>query len=72
MLADKTIEERLAALEAAVQELQNLVRKPAPARNWWEQTFGSISDIQAFEEAMEYGRAFRYADRLPDEPGEQK
>lgn len=68
MSAEKTVEERLAALEAAVQELQNLVRAPSP--NWWEKAFPPITDVQAFEEAMEYARAFRQADRPPDEPGE--
>jgi hypothetical protein len=70
MPEEKTVEERLAALEAAVHELQDLLRSRPPAPNWWETAFGSISDRQAFHEAMEYGRAYRHADRPPDEPGE--
>jgi len=69
MSAEPTIEQRLAALEAAVKELQSRLPVPTPDPKWWEKT-GPITDVEAFDEAMEYGRAFRYADRPPDEPGE--
>jgi hypothetical protein len=73
MPTEATIEQRLAALEAAVRELQALVAPPArtPAPNWLEKVIGSISDHEAFQEALEYGRAYRHADRPADEPGEQ-
>jgi len=38
--------------------------------SWLEQVAGSISDEAAFEEALEYGRAYRQADRPSDEVGE--
>jgi len=66
------LEERLAALERAVAEIQlRLAGAPAPG-NWIEKMTGSISDVEAFREATEYGRAFRHADRPPDEPSEQQ
>ena len=71
MSAEPTIEQRLAALEAAVKELQSrLPPPPVAAPNWLDKVIGSVSDSEAFEQALEYGRAYRYADRPPDEPGE--
>jgi hypothetical protein len=70
MPTEPTIEQRLAALEAAVKEIQERLGRPAAAERWWEK-IQPVEDIEAFEEAMEYGRAYRYADRPPDEPGEQ-
>ena len=68
MSEQPTIEQRLGALETAVRELQS--RLPAPAPNWLDQVIGPIGDLEAFQEALEYGRAYRYADRPPDEPSE--
>ena len=54
-----TIEERLAAVEAAVAELREhrLIQPPAP--DWLEQVVGSFQDEPAFEEVLAYGRAIR-------------
>ena len=59
MAVNKTIEERLAAVEAAVAELQKhrLIQIPAP--DWLEQVIGSFQDEPAFEEVLAYGRAIR-------------
>jgi hypothetical protein len=67
MTADETIEERLAALEATVAQLQRqiLVLKAGP--NWLDRVIGSVTDEEAFREALEYGRAYRQSDRPPDE-----
>jgi hypothetical protein len=70
MSTESTIEQRLAALEAAVKEILDRLGPPPAAERWWEK-FGPVSDLEAFREAMEYGRAYRNADRPPDEPGEQ-
>jgi hypothetical protein len=52
-----TIEERLAALEAAITELRDhrVIQPPAP--DWLEQVVDSFQDEPAFEEALAYGRA---------------
>lgn len=73
MSEQPTIEQRLAALEAAIRDLQQavLVQSRTPDPEWWK-NIGPISDREAFEEAMEYGRAYRNADRPPDEPGEEQ
>ena len=70
MSAEKGIEERLLALESAVAGLQfRLSRTAGP--DWIDKITGSITDDEAFREALEYGRAFRHADRPEDEPGQQ-
>jgi hypothetical protein len=59
MSVNATIEDRLAAVEAAVTELQKhrLIQTPAP--DWLEQVIGSFQDEPAFEEVLAYGRAIR-------------
>jgi hypothetical protein len=65
MAEKKSIEQRLAALEEAVRELQSRL-PPVPAEKWWEK-IPPVSNLEAFEKAMEYGREYRYADRPSDE-----
>lgn len=59
MPLNATIEERLAAVEAAVAELREhgVIQPPAP--DWLEQVVGSFQDEPAFEEVLAYGRAIR-------------
>ncbi len=59
MPVNATIEERLAAVEAAVAELRDhrLIHPPAP--DWLERVIGSFQDEPAFEEVLAYGRAIR-------------
>jgi len=66
------IEQRLAALERAVADIQRQLASTLPPDNWIEKLTGSITDVEAFRQAMEFGRAFRHADRPPDEPDEQQ
>jgi hypothetical protein len=69
MLDEKVIEQRLAALERTVAELQRRLDSVSVSTNWIEKVTGSVSDVAAFREALELGRALRHADRPPDEPG---
>ena len=59
MPVNATIEERLAAVEAAIAELRehHVIQPPAP--DWLEQVTGSFQDEPAFEEVLAYGRAIR-------------
>jgi hypothetical protein len=66
MPADATIEERLAALEAAVAELRNHLLIQPPTPDWLEQVIGSFKDEPAFDEVIAYGRAIRKGE-LSDE-----
>jgi hypothetical protein len=67
MSTQEQIEQRLAVVEAAVRELQRLTASGAPTPNWLERVAGSMKDEPAFEEVLEYGRAFRQADRPPED-----
>jgi hypothetical protein len=63
MLDEAVLERRLATVEHAVADIQRrLAAAPANA-NWLDKVTGSISDEEAFLEALEFGRASRNADR---------
>jgi hypothetical protein len=57
--ANLSIEERVAALEAAVANLQ---QRSAQNHNWVEQLSGSFKDEPEFEAVLAYGRAIRQGD----------
>ena len=64
MSMEPSIEQRLAAVETAVAELQRCFDSaPKAANNWVERFTGSFKDEPAFAEVVEYGRAIRIADR---------
>ena len=63
MLDKITLEKRLVTLEQAIKELQDKLESSATSPNWLEKLTGSISDEEAFLQALEYGRAFRQADQ---------
>jgi hypothetical protein len=61
MSINTSVEERLAAVEAAISELQKQIATPQPT-NWLQQITGSFKDEPAFEEVLAYGRAIRQGD----------
>jgi hypothetical protein len=66
MSDDAVLKRRLAAVEQAVADIQRRLA-PIPANvNWLDKVAGSISDEEAFLEALELGRAYRDADRPCD------
>lgn len=69
MLDENIVERRLLTLEQAVSELQSKV-EDKPSENWLDKMIGSISDEEAFLEALEYGRTFRKSGKLTDEDSE--
>jgi hypothetical protein len=71
MLDETTFERRLITLEQAVSDLQRKVDSKPTSENWLQKLIGSISDEVAFLEALEYGRAFRQADKSISESDEQ-
>ncbi len=59
MPVNRTIEGRLAAVEAVVAELRDHLLAQPPAPDWLEQVIGSFKDEPAFDEVVTYGRAIR-------------
>jgi hypothetical protein len=55
----KTIEERLAQLEAEVASLKNKVENNFQSTPWWEKIVGTFADNPAYDEAMALGREYR-------------
>jgi hypothetical protein len=71
MLDEATLERRLAIIEQEVANLKRKSESNSISGNWLDKLIGSISDKSAFLEALEYGRAFRQADKPNDEGYEQ-
>ncbi len=71
MLDETTFEQRFVILEQAVSDLQCKYESKPTSENWLEKLIGSISDEAAFLEALEYGRAFRQADK-PINQGDER
>lgn len=61
MTTNTSLEERMAAVEAAITELQKQIANPQPT-NWLQQITGSFKDEPAFEEVLAYGRGIRQGD----------
>lgn len=61
MTPNTTLEERLAAVEAAIAQLQTQVADSQPP-NWLQQITGSFKGESAFEEVIAYGQAIRQGD----------
>ncbi|BAZ15472.1 hypothetical protein NIES4071_73440 [Calothrix sp. NIES-4071] len=69
MLDEEAIEHRLANLEREVAALKQK-NNSSNSDNWLNKLIGSISDEDAFLQALEYGRSFRQSDRPVDEGDE--
>jgi hypothetical protein len=67
MAIDATIEQRLTALEHAVAQLQRRLTTREPAPDWLDRIAGSITDDEAFQQVLAYGREFRQSDRPSDD-----
>lgn len=61
MATNASLEERLAAIEAAIAQLQQQTAISQQV-NWLQQITGSLKDEPAFEEILAYGRAIREGD----------
>jgi hypothetical protein len=56
---DLSVEERLAAMEAAIADLQRQVGLSREPGNWLEQITGAFKDDPVFEKMLRYGREYR-------------
>jgi hypothetical protein len=65
-VANDTIEERLAALEADVARLKQERCSPGDtAVPWWERRFGAFKDDPIYDEAMRLGAEYRKSQPTP-------
>jgi hypothetical protein len=64
-MAEPTLEQRVAALEQTVAELQK--QRPPTHTNgkWWEQVGPAFDSDPVFEEMLAYGRYFRKTGQEP-------
>jgi hypothetical protein len=67
MLDEAAIEQRLAKLEQEVAALKQKSADESAPTTWLDNLIGSISDEDAFLQALEYGRNFRDSDKPVDE-----
>ena len=67
MNAIQTLEMRVADLERSLADLRQMIASRSTSPNWIERMKGCVNDREAFQEAMEYGRQYRYADRPDDQ-----
>lgn len=53
------LEQRVAALEAAVAKLQRKIEEREPGKPWWEQIVGTFENDPIYEHAMRLGQQYR-------------
>jgi hypothetical protein len=59
-MADRSLEERVTALEQEVARLRELLEaKPVAEEPWWQKISGSFANDPIYEEAMRLGRKYR-------------
>ena len=61
MTTNTSLEERMAAVEAAITQIQQQIDYPKSS-NWLEQISGSFKDELTFEEILALGQAIRRGD----------
>lgn len=61
MTTNTSLEARMAAVEAAITQIQEQIAHPKSS-NWLEQISGSFKDEPAFEEILALGEAIRRSD----------
>jgi hypothetical protein len=70
-MATRSLEERVAALEAEAAELKQSVGATSETHKpWWEKIWGTSKDDPHYEEAMRLGREYR--ESLRPKPDEDK
>jgi hypothetical protein len=63
--SNRSLEERLALVEAMLVDLQRQVETNSAPKSWLEQITGAFQDDPVFEEMLRYGREYRESD-YPD------
>jgi hypothetical protein len=71
-MASARLEQRVAALEAAVAKLQRKLEKREPRKPWWEQITGTFENDPIYEHAMRLGQQYRQSLRPTSPPRRKK
>lgn len=66
MLHERTVEQRLTAIEAQLAAIEARLERIDPKGHWIERMVGSMEGIPGFEEMTRLGAEFRHADRPDD------
>ncbi len=66
-MSDSNLEQRMVAVEQAVQELKLSVQERKPAPDWLARVIGSMQDEPDFEQVVALGAEIRRADRPAEE-----
>jgi hypothetical protein len=70
-MASARLEQRVAALEAAIAKLQRQIEEREPSKPWWEQIVGTFENDPLYERAMRLGQQYRQSLR-PKPPTPRK
>jgi len=67
VVASKSIEERMTALEQELAQLKQQIQHGSQhdSTPWWQQISGTFKDCPEFDEAMRLGRKWRDSQRMP-------
>lgn len=66
-MSTSTIEERMAALEAKVEKIQQRAETKGEEPRGWQRVFGRFADMPGFDEAVRLGREWRESQGPPHE-----
>jgi arginine deiminase len=70
MTGEHDLESRVAVLERTVDELKSKIGAAHDMASWLKQ-IGTVTDQEAFLQAMEYGKEIRHSDRPSADPGDK-
>ncbi len=66
-----TVEDRLSALESAMEQVRRELAGTRPPRAWLDEVAGSLQDWPEFAEVLRLGRDFRNSLVDPDDSGDE-
>jgi len=72
LMTSARLEQRVAALEAAVAKLENTLEEREPSKPWWEQIAGTFENDPIYEHAMRLGQQYRQSLRPTLPPRRQQ
>jgi uncharacterized small protein (DUF1192 family) len=71
-MASTRLEQRVAALEAAVARLKSKLEERETSKPWWEQIVGTLQNDPIYDHAMQLGQQYRRSLRPRSSPRRQQ